>query len=371
MKVLLCTTHNIIGRHLDALVLGIGHFLGWFLFSLGSSFATPGRLFGFQCWLVFSCRWFVFILYCFFILFGYLFLFICLILFGNVFACRSRHSFGFALLRLAQISKQFFIIRLDYVLQSLRARYYILEGGEPDLFFLRRRREEHELSLRSLQIERVDPEITAARTLPVEAEAFDYISEQNDLFRSRVASFLVDHEARACEIDDKVTPGKNTNIEYFHFLHLLLKKAFEYVVVKIDGLGAVSVPFPEIVMKFLNFSILRNTIMELLLQGVFLALAGLAVLFLLVWRLLRHIVQADLRLRIILPHISILLVPAAAITAHPKVTRYVSSGIIVGPMVAGVVLTDEGVLVEAVHVVASLIHIEPSSMVLIAMKILL
>ena len=77
----------------------------------------------------------------------------------------------------------------------------------------------------------------------------------------------------ASKVNYKVTLRKNTYIKYFHLLYLLLKKSFQNVVVKIDSLGAVSVPLPKIVMQLLNFTILRHFVVKLLLEGIFLAVA--------------------------------------------------------------------------------------------------
>lgn len=76
------------------------------------------------------------------------------------------------------------------------------------------------------------------------------------MLRSGISPGFINRKSGPSEVYHEVTLRKDTYVKYFHFLYLFLEKAFEDVVVKIDSLGTVSVPLPEIVMQLLNFTIL-------------------------------------------------------------------------------------------------------------------
>jgi hypothetical protein len=169
-----------------------------------------------------------------------------------------------------------------------------------------------------LEVKGEAPKIRAFGPLPVEAKYFDDVSEEDDLFRSRISPRFVDCQTGSCKIYHEVTLWKNTYVKYFHFFYLFLEKSFQDVVVKIDSLGTVSVPLPQIVMKLLNFTILRNFIVKLLLEGVLLARASFAVFLLLPIRrrLLSCFVVESYRLHLVVFALaSVLLMPAATIKA--------------------------------------------------------
>lgn len=123
------------------------------------------------------------------------------------------------------------------------------------------------------------------RALPVQAKAFDDVSKQNGLRRISVPPRLVNHNASSREINIEISLREYADVEDLHFFDLLLQVAFEDVIVEIDRLCAISIPFPQIVVQDLYISVLGYSVMKLLLEGVFLLLAAVAVPLLAIRRL--------------------------------------------------------------------------------------